>query len=383
MKINYNTKIKFLRLKKKDGQQFIKLIKNRFKNVQLINSYYKILNEKEYLLFPLVENQDLIDKLITFLEKNFNFKIISKETLPNLNYKYGSLLEVLKGRFPEKYLELIPQSYDIIGNITVIEFDKFNCIDEREFIIFKEKIAEAIIMINKNVKSVFEKKGKIKGTYRLRKLNLLYGENKSETIYKENNCNFKLDVKTTYFSPRLVFERRRIATSLIKNNEVIVDMFAGVGPFSIQIARNNLVKIYSFDVNPHAYQFLKENIKMNKLKGKIIPYNINVRDLSNSADKIGRLLQNKSDRIIMNLPEKSIEFVDIACFLMKQTGGILHFYQFSDKPNAVENTLECVNKKLNELNWEVEKILNSKIVKTFSPKTELVGVDLSIKYLNS
>ncbi|KKM18231.1 hypothetical protein LCGC14_1667750, partial [marine sediment metagenome] len=169
MKINYNTKIKFLRLKKKDGQQFIKLIKNRFKNVQLINSYYKILNEKEYLLFPLVENQDLIDKLITFLEKNFNFKIISKETLPNLNYKYGSLLEVLKGRFPEKYLELIPQSYDIIGNITVIEFDKFNCIDEREFIIFKEKIAEAIIMINKNVKSVFEKKGKIKGTYRLRK----------------------------------------------------------------------------------------------------------------------------------------------------------------------------------------------------------------------
>ncbi|KKN04167.1 hypothetical protein LCGC14_1100240, partial [marine sediment metagenome] len=212
---------------------------------------------------------------------------------------------------------------------------------------------------------------------------LLYGENKSETIYKENNCNFKLDVKTTYFSPRLVFERRRIATSLIKNNEVIVDMFAGVGPFSIQIARNNLVKIYSFDVNPHAYQFLKENIKMNKLKGKIIPYNINVRDLSNSADKIGRLLQNKSDRIIMNLPEKSIEFVDIACFLMKQTGGILHFYQFSDKPNAVENTLECVNKKLNELNWEVEKILNSKIVKTFSPKTELVGVDLSIKYLNS
>lgn len=383
MKINYNTKIKFLRLKKKDGQQFIKLIKNRFKNVQLINNYYKILNEKEYLLFPLVENQDLIDKLITFLEKNFNFKIISKEALPNLNYKYGSLLEVLKGRFPEKYLELIPQSYDIIGNITVIEFDKFNCIDEREFIIFKEKIAEAIIMINKNVKSVFEKKGKIKGTYRLRKLNLLYGENKSETIYKENNCNFKLDVKTTYFSPRLVFERRRIATSLIKNNEVIVDMFAGVGPFSIQIARNNLVKIYSFDVNPHAYQFLKENIKMNKLKGKIIPYNINVRDLSNSADKIGRLLQNKSDRIIMNLPEKSIEFVDIACFLMKQTGGILHFYQFSDKPNAVENTLECVNKKLNELNWEVEKILNSKIVKTFSPKTELVGVDLSIKYLNS
>ncbi len=383
MKINNNTKIKFLRLEKKDGQQFIKLIKNKFKNVQLLNKHYKILNEKEYLLFPLVENQDLIDKLIIFLENNFNFKIVSKEALPTLNYKYGSLLEVLKEKFPEKYLKSIPQSYDIIGNITIIEFDKFNCIDEREFIIFKEKIAEAIIMINKNVKSVFEKKGKIKGTYRLRELTLLYGENKSETIYKENNCNFKLDIKTTYFSPRLVFERRRVARSVFKNNEVIVDMFAGVGPFSIQIAKNNLVKIYSFDVNPHAYQFLKENIKMNKLKGKIIPYNINVRDLSNSTDKIGRLLQNKSDRIIMNLPEKSIEFVDIACFLMKQTGGILHFYQFSDKPKAVKKTLECVNKKLNELNWEVEKILNSKIVKTYSPKVELVGVDLSIKYFNS
>ncbi len=379
---NNKTKIRFLKLEKKDGQKFIKKIKYYFKNVQLINQKYKLLYENEFILFPLVENQDLINKLIKFIEKNVDFEIIFKEGITNPKFKYKSLQKALEGKIQEKYLDSIPKSYDFIGNIAIIEFDEFKHTIDKEFNEFKNKIATAIITINKNIKSVYEKKGKIQGTYRLRELTLLYGENKSETLYKENQCNFKLDIKTTYFSPRLVFERRRVATSKTNENEVIVDMFAGVGTFSIQIARNNKVKIHSFDVNPHAYQFLKENIKINKLRGEIIPYNIDVRDLSNSTNQIGILLKNKSDRIIMNLPEKSIEYIDTACFLMKQTGGIIHFYHFSDKPNAIGKVIEQLNTKLSDSNWRLEKILHSKIVKPYSPKVELVGVDLKIKHYN-
>jgi tRNA (guanine37-N1)-methyltransferase len=156
-------------------------------------------------------------------------------------------------------------------------------------------------------------------------------------------------------------------------------MFAGAGPFSIQIAKSHDVTVYAFDVNPNAFNYLKENVKLNKLKGDVIPYNLNVRDLLTPSDKLGKLLHGKADRIIMNLPERSIEYVDLACFLMKKSGGILHFYQFSEKPNPIEMTIELLNKKFIALSWNIEKIHNSKIVKSYSPKAELVGLDLYIK----
>jgi tRNA (guanine37-N1)-methyltransferase len=175
-----------------------------------------------------------------------------------------------------------------------------------------------------------------------------------------------------------VFERKRIASSKIKDKELIVDMFAGVGPFSIQIAKKHDVTIHSFDVNPHAFKQLKENIKLNKIRGVIVPHNIDVKKLNKPTNEFGAILENQVDRIIMNLPEKSLEFIDIACFLMKRSGGIIHSYQFCDKPNSIEKALENLKESLNNQKWSIEKILNSKVVKPFSPKAELIVVDLKI-----
>jgi tRNA (guanine37-N1)-methyltransferase len=175
-----------------------------------------------------------------------------------------------------------------------------------------------------------------------------------------------------------VFERNRVASSEIQDKELIVDLFAGVGPFSIQIAKNHDVTIHSFDVNPRACEQLKENITLNKIKGKIFPHNVDVKTLVAPLNELGVSLQNKVDRIIMNLPEKSIEFIDIACFLMKKSGGIIHSYQFTDKPNAIENAINNLHERIANQKWVVEKIINSKIVKHFSPKAELVVVDLKI-----
>jgi len=313
------------------------------------------------------------------LNQKINFEIISKEGIPNENYKYSTLQEALKGKIPDKYLELIPKSYDIVGNIAIIEFDKLINIDDMEFTDYKQKVAKGIPSVNKNVKTVYEKKSQIKGKYRLRELEILYGDDKSETTHKENDCIFKLDVKNTYFSPRLVFERRRIASARIQDDEIIVDMFAGVGTFSIQIAKEKNVKIYAFDVNPIAYQYLKENVELNNLKGEIIPNSIDVKDLIVPKNQLGQFLCNKASRIIMNLPEDSIKFIDVACFLMKKSGGIIHFYQFSEKPDPIEKTRENLEVELTRFNWEIESVIDSKIVKHYSPKSELVVVDLKIK----
>jgi len=374
--------IKYLKVKKAEGQKALNLIKINFKKYSAINQKYKTLYDDEFIFFPLEENKDLIEKVIDSIGNKIEIEIITKLGITNENYKFNSLQDALKGKIPDDYQELIPKSYDLIGNIAIIEFDKFEHIENKELSNYKKEIAKAITIVNKKIISVYEKKSEIMGTYRLRDLALLYGENKSETIYRENNCTFKLDIKKTYFTPRLVYERRRIANSKIRKNELIVDMFAGVGPFSIQIAKNHDVRIYAFDVNPDAYNYLKENVKSNTLKGEVIPYNLNVKDLLKPSDTLDKSLQGKADRIIMNLPEKSIEFIDIACFLMKKSGGFLHFYQFSEKPNPIKRTIELLNKKLNDFNWLIEKIITSKIVKSYSPKAELVGLDLCIRSVN-
>lgn len=379
MVANLAKEIKYLKVKKAEGQKTLNLIKIDFEGSSVINQKYKTLYDDEFIFFPLEGNKDLIEKVIDSIGNKIEIEIISKIGIINENYKFKSLQDALKGKIPVYYQEIIPKSYDLIGSIAIVEFDKSENIENKELSNYKKEIAKAITNVNKKVISIYEKKSEIIGTYRLRDLALLHGENKSETIYKENNCTFKLDVKKTYFTPRLVYERRRVAFSEIRENEQIIDMFAGVGPFSIQIAKAHDVRIYAFDINPDAYNYLKENIKLNKLKGEVIPYNLNVRDLLNPSDKLGKSIQGKADRIIMNLPERSIDFIEVACFLTKKSGGILHFYQFSEKPNPIERTIELLNKKLNDFNWLIEKIITSKIVKSYSPKAELVGLDLFIK----
>ena len=381
--LNKKHKIIFLKLKKTDAQYFIQFIKENFKNDSIIDQRYKLEHKENYILFPLVENKKIMENLVRRMENLVSFELISGKGIINPNFKYRNLKEALRGNIPPNYLNLIPRSYDIIGNIAILEFEKPDQINNSKYDEFKNIVAKGVINVNKNVLSVFEKKSQIKGSYRLRDLAYLGGENNSETIHKENDCIFHLDIKTTYFSPRLVYERRRISGSNIQENEVIVDMFSGVGTFSIQIAKLNPVEIHAFDLNPAAYRFLQGNISLNKLKGKIFPYNMNIKDLVNPSNQIGKKLHNNVDRIIMNLPESSIDFIDVACFLMKKSGGILHFYQFSEKPKAIDKTLESLKKKLNEFSWFVDKISDSKIVKSYSPKLELVIVDLYIKCLNS
>jgi len=379
MEKHSQAEILYIKLKEEDGQAFINFLRKKLKNTQFITQKFKILHEKEYLLFPIVKNQALIDIVTSLVDKKINFDIISKKGIPNENYKFRTLQEALEGIIPDRYSDIIPKSYDIVGHIAVIEFDKFINIDDKELNVYKQMVAMGISSVNKNVKTVYEKKSQIKGKYRLRELEVLHGDDKSETTHKENDCIFKLDVKNTYFSPRLVFERRRIASTEIQGDEIIIDMFAGVGTFSIQIAKNYSVRIYAFDINPNAYEYLKENIELNNLKGTIFPNNIDVKDLLKPTSQLGKLLNNKADRIIMNLPEDSIKFTDVACFLMKNSGGILHFYQFSEKPTPTEKTLKNIEKELTRLNWEIESVVNSKIVKHYSPKSELVVFDIKVR----
>jgi tRNA (guanine37-N1)-methyltransferase len=370
---------RYIKIEKIAANNLIQILKKELHNDIKLDDKRKVLYEGNYVLFPIHQNSLKNKQIKQILNNQFEYQIIIRNSIPRINSKTRSLNTVLSAELPNKLKKWIPQSYDIIGDIAVIEFEQNNLLPKEKYDKLKKLVAEKLISINKSILKVFEKVSEVKGLYRLRDFKILSGEDKSETIHKENKCKFKLDIKKTYFSPRLGFERKRISSLDYKESEKIIDLFAGVGPFSIQIAKNHNVLVNAFDVNPDAYNYLLENLKINKLKGTIIPYQRDVLELLNPTDELGLTLKNQADRIIMNLPEKSLEYIRVACYLMCDSGGIIHIYQFSEKPNSIKKSIQNANSELTKNGWQIEKIMNAKVVKPFSPKADLIILDLHIK----
>jgi len=183
----------------------------------------------------------------------------------------------------------------------------------------KAVIAEAILANVKTAKAVFAQASAVRGDFRVRDLEFLAGENRTVTEYKEHGCRFKVDVAKAYFSPRLSTERQRIAC-LVGENETIVNMFAGVGTYSIVIAKaNKTCKVYSIDSNPVANDLCAENAKLNKVYDRVVPI------CADAADAIRDQLTGMADRVLMPLPERAKEFIETAVMALKDK-GVIHYF---------------------------------------------------------
>jgi tRNA (guanine37-N1)-methyltransferase len=212
------------------------------------------------------------------------------------------------------------------------------------------------------------------GDFRVRDLRLLAGEEKTSTKCKESGCVFAVDVEKCYFSPRLSHERLRIA-SLVKSGETVVNMFSGVGCFSIIIAKTvSQTKVFSIDVNPVAVQYMEENVRINRVYGKVIPL------FGDSKDIIDAQLQGKADRVLMPLPEKALEYLPYAVSALKKSGGWIHYYDFqhaagNEKP--VEKTQLKVAQKLDSLGVGYVFAF-SRVVRSTGPNWYQTALDIQV-----
>jgi tRNA (guanine37-N1)-methyltransferase len=272
----------------------------------------------------------------------------------------------------KKYLEPwklkhLKQSYDIIGDIAVIRIPEIKEQKTRE-------IAETIMHNNPYIKTILRQTGPVTGELRLRKLKYIMGENKTETTHKEFGCLFKVNLEKCYFSPRLSFERMRIARQ-VANGEVVVNMFAGVGCFSILIAKYaSPRKIYSIDVNSEAIGYMEENIRLNKVRYVVDAV------VGDAKDVIAKRMLNVADRVLMPLPEKAFEYLDYALLALKPTGGKIHYYDFVHAEkciNPIEEVEEKVSKKLQRMHVFSEYSFG-RIVRTVGPRWFQVVLDIKI-----
>jgi len=315
-----------------------------------LNTDLEIDKDSDYIYIPI--KSKLKDKA---LEKEFQIKYSDYDfaVLEKVPESYKDVINV-----PKEVMELLPTSFDIVGNIAVIKI-------KPDIEKYKDKIGIAIMKANKNVATVAMDKGVI-GDFRVRDLEIIAGRNITETRHTEYGVEIQIDLAKVYFSPRLAQERYRIA-GLVKDGEVIIDMFAGAGPFSLMIAKHaKPQKIYSIDLNPDAIEFLNKNIGGD---------HINVIEPVFGDAKYVTTTLEPADRLIMNLPFNAFDFLEEAINAAKES-AMIHYFEIVEDDQIDARVKEITDKGkdmgISLLISEVRKI------KSYSPTQTHIGLDIHV-----
>jgi tRNA (guanine37-N1)-methyltransferase len=258
-------------------------------------------------------------------------------------------------------------SFDVIGDIAIIRVPL--TLQHRRHI-----IAQAVMKTNSSIKTVLNQVNAVSGLFRLRELEYLLGEEKTRTIYQEYQCRFKVDLTTVYFSPRLSFERMRI-TNLVNRGETILNMFAGVGCYSIMIAKHRPIKqIYSIDLNPKAVELMKDNVQLNRVVDKVTIIEGDAQNI------ISMRLKQSCNRVLMPLPELAYEYIESAIQALKDGRGTIHYYDviFAEKSeDPIKKLRHRIEPRLREL-VSAFKIDGSRVVRMVGPRWYQIVLDIHI-----
>ena len=335
--------MKFLKVPRKLAE------KTRLELVEagLFSAEYEIFEEDDFIFIPVKGRY-----------KDFEVVELEAKKQPP---RYPKLKGILSAFLNKEEMETVVTSFDMMGDIVIAEIPKG--LEPKE-----KGIGEALLKVHKNVKTVLKKLSAMEGEYRVRKLKHLAGEKKTETLYKEHGCTMKLDVVKVYFSVRLSHERKRIA-DLVKPDEKILALFAGVGPFPLVISKNHPdAELVAVEINPEAVKYMRENVKLNKAA------NITVEE-GDARKIVMDKYQNFADRVLMPLPKTAETFLDVA-FAGVKDGGTIHFYTFAGAKDPFNEAMAKARQEASNVKIEV---LSQRIARPYSPGVVQVVLDLRVR----
>ncbi len=336
----------FLKLNKKNAER----IRTECIRLGILDINYLVIEEGDFLYIPIKKE---IRGLGNFVKRRGKKR-------KKRNY---SIEEILKNKLNKEELKKLKTSYDLIGEIAIINIPKE--LEEKE-----KLIADAVMEIHPRIKTVVKKYGSVQGEFRTRKVKIIGGKRTKETIYLEHGCRFKLNVQEVYFSARLSSERKRIE-KLISPKEKILALFAGVGPFPIVIGKKHpKTEIVAIELNPIGTKYMEENLKLNKIK--------NIEIITGDVNKVvpGKF-KGWADRTLMPIPMSKGEFLESAIKGTKN-GGIIHFYSFVDSEKPFEEAEKTIKKSAEEEKIKYT-IISKRIVHSYSKNTVQIVIDFKIK----
>ncbi len=282
------------------------------------------------------------------------------------------LREIAKEVLGEERARSIWSRIDVIGDIAVIKRPLRDAPSLEEYRLIAEKILERMPYI----RSVWLQTGSVEGDFRLRGgLVHLAGERRTVTIYREHGCSFKVDIARVFVTPRLNYEHLRVAR-LVRPGEAVLNMFAGAGILSIVIAK--LAKpsiVYSIDINPAAYELMKENVKLNRVEDVVKPL------LGDAAEVVYRGLRKSSDRVLMPLPALALKYMDAALAALRGGRGWLHVYLHVERVKGsghLEKAVSAVKARVEELGWGLAAA-RARVVRSVGPRLVQVVVDAEVE----
>ncbi|MFQ5976631.1 MAG: class I SAM-dependent methyltransferase family protein [Candidatus Heimdallarchaeota archaeon] len=301
----------------------------------LDESLRPISNER-HVIFP-VKSVDNLPKSEKYHLAECMF--ILREIRPNFDKRLIDLL-------PVKLRGLRPRGFDVIGGrVAIIQLHD-------SLTSFSDEIANILSEIG--FSSIYLRMSSVEGQYRLRHLRLLQGTPIERLIHRENGVDMVIDLKRAYFNPRLATEHERIF-QMAGSDEKILDMFTGVGPFALQLAKHRSASVEAWDINPNAIACLQESIPLNQIKPD------RIRAKVGDAEELAETADNESfDRVLMNLPGQSVKYIQAALPVCRK-GGLIFYYRFGDTKYAGKDAIDEFNAITAQYGFEVALIGTHKV----------------------
>ena len=345
---------------KEDAERALRTLRS----LKLSSSRFKLAHTNRTVVVPLEHEPSTME--IKEIKEQCTNAQITEASFEQMRKRPRNLAESLQGKIPKKFHPILPRSFDIIGEIATIDIPQ-------ELLQFSSIIGEGVMEMDPHVRLVLRKSSEIAGTFRTRRLEAIAGTGSTETTHREFSCLFQLDVARAYFNPRLSHERLRVARQ-VRNNECVLDMFAGVGPYSILIAKTHEdSEVFSIDINPEAFKYLKQNIMLNRVADRVTP-------LFGDARKIvDKGLRGRVNRVIMNLPSDSRRFLEVALQALKEQRGLIHYYAFASREDTVPDIANDIRSIIERQGRVTCSFPFSGIIKEVAPNRVQIAMDVLVR----
>jgi len=315
----------------------------RIISLGLLDKSRKILKKGNRVEIPVLQQLDEFDMVV--------------QERPSFYRKLPDLSVALRDEVPESCLNLLPRGWFILGEVIIVKLHP----RLREY---EHNIGRALLQYYPRCFTVLADEG-IAGNLRRPVRRTIVGS-RSRTVHKENGVIFHLDAREVMFSPGNLRERMRM--SRLGRGETVVDMFAGIGYFSIPMAVHSRPKmVYAIELNPYAHQFLCQNISANHVQDIVQPI------LGNCTTETP---QGIADRVLMGMVQITDQYLKTGISALKP-GGMLHYHQTIPSWRFPEAAIEEVRDAAEAIGRRAD-ILKCLRVKKFSPGVVHAVIDARI-----